>query len=156
MKIRQATEKDIPQMLANGRTFATAAYPQIPYDESSFLRDCEAMISDGLCIVAVDEDDVHLGGVGARKVPLFINDDFSFAMERFWWVSPEQRSSGVGLRLLMSIEQAAKDAGCSHLLMLSLVGPDATKADAIYAKAGYVMTEHVHSKVLRTWVSPVQ
>ncbi len=155
MRIRPATEKDIPQMLANGRTFATTAYPRIAYDEASFLHDCEAMIADALCIVAVDQNEVHLGGVGARKCPAFVNESYVFAMERYWYVAPEHRSSGVGLRLLMAIEQASKDAGCHELLMLSLVNEDVAKTDAMYSKAGYVPTEHVHSKVLRAWVSPV-
>lgn len=156
MIIRPATEKDIPQMLVNGRTFTEAAYPDIPYDEESFLRECAAMIADGLCIVAVDENDVHLGGVGARAGGAFVNESYRVAQERFWWVAPEHRSSGVGFRLLIALEQAARDAGCHRLMMLSLCNQDVDKADAIYRKCEYVKTEHAHAKVLLQWVSSTQ
>lgn len=134
----------MPQMLANARKFIdTTPYREFPYDEESMRSEFVSMMEHGLCVIA-EEDDIHLGGVGAVKGPLFLDKRVSIAGERFWWVEPNERAAGVGKALLQAIHVAAKEAGCTYLMMLSL--DDA--ADKLYAKLGFDEVEHAFMKRL--------
>jgi GNAT superfamily N-acetyltransferase len=148
MNIRLATEADIPQMLVNGRVFVeSTAYREMQYCEASMTRAFEQMINDGLCIIA-EVDGQHVGGVGAVKGPVFINEAITAANERFWWVVPDERAAGVGKALLMALHHYAKKAGCDYLLMIALHNEELLKVDAAYSKAGFVPSEHIYMKRL--------
>ena len=147
MLLRPANTSDIPQILANGKTFATSAYPGIPFDEETFFGCVMQMMNDGLLIVA-EENGEHFGGVGAIKGPLFINTSVSIAMERFWWVKPEHRASGIGRDLLKALEAAAKEQGCARVLMIALHNDELPFVDGFYKKFGYAPMEHFYAKVL--------
>lgn len=144
MNIRQATLDDLPQMLENARRFIDSTpYKDIPYDEESMRGEFLTMMEDGLCIVA-EVDGKHLGGVGAVKAPLFFNRSIQVAGERFWWVTPDDRAAGVGKSLLKAIHEAAKDAKCEYLMMLSL----ADSVGQIYLKLGFTEVERGYLKRL--------
>lgn len=147
MILRDARLDEIPQMVANGRAFAEAAYPEIPYDEASFIKCIHQMHAERLLIVA-EEDGVHLGGVGALTGTICINENVKVASERFWWVKPDQRAAGVGKSLLIAIEEASKEAGCQFQAMIALHNQDFPMIDGFYKKAGYRCAEHMYMKAL--------
>jgi GNAT superfamily N-acetyltransferase len=132
-------------MLANAQTFIDATAYKGLYDQESMRFSFLQMMEDGLCIVDAEEDGTHLGGVGAIKAPFFFNHAKSFAYERFWWVVPGDRGKGVGKGLLKAIHEAAKDAGCEYLMMISL--NDLT-VDGMYKQLGFTEVEHAHLKRL--------
>lgn len=145
MSIRPATLVDMPQMLLNARKFIdTTVYKDIPYNQDSMRDAFLQMLEDGLLLVA-EENGVHLGGVGAVRGPLYLNDRISIAQERFWWVEPSERSAGIGKGLLIAIEKAAKDAGCAYLCMIALAN---TGVEKVYEKFGYSLSEMNYLKAL--------
>lgn len=147
MIVRQANESDIPQILKNGRTFTESiGYDGIEYDEAEMLEATRQMMADGLLVIA-EVDGIHLGGVGALRTPVFMSKSV-LAMERFWWVVPDQRAYGVGKALLFAFEKAAKEAGCTHVAMIALENADLPKVSALYQKAGYAPSEHTFMKRL--------
>lgn len=149
MIIRPATSEDIPQMLVNGETFTKAAYPNIPYHAPSFNNCITQMRNDKLLLIA-EEDGIHLGGVGAVRGPLFINESLFAASERFWWVKPDKRAGGVGKALLAAIELAAAQARCDFLCMIALHNTDLPLVDGFYKAFGHSPSEHIYMKAL-TW-----
>lgn len=129
----------MPQMLANTRRFIEATpYKDIEVIDDDMRDEFLAMMEAGLLVIA-EEDGKHMGGVGAVASPLFINRSLVTASERFWWVAPEHRASGLGKVLFKAIYEAAKKSGCSHLVMFSLCDP---YVDALYEKAGMTKTDH--------------
>jgi GNAT superfamily N-acetyltransferase len=145
--VRQATEIDIPQILKNGRAFVESIkYDGIEYDEAEMLKAAQQMMADGMLVIA-EEDGYHLGGVGAVKTPVFMSNAV-IAMERFWWVVPDQRAAGVGKAVLFAFEKAAREAGCSHVAMIALEDENLPKVDGLYRKAGYAPFEHSYMKRL--------
>jgi GNAT superfamily N-acetyltransferase len=148
VNVRLATSEDIPQMLKNAQTFISAtAYREIAFCEASMTKAFQQMIADGLCIVA-EVDGYHLGGVGAVKGPMFLNESVIAAMERFWWVIPDERAFGVGKALLMALHHHAKQAGCEFLMMIALHNDELPKVDAAYTKSGFVPSEVTYLKRL--------
>lgn len=147
MLLRQADSTDLDQILANGKTFSESAYPDIPYDPESFFDCAMQMMADGLLIVA-EEDGQHMGGIGAIKGPLAINKHVTVAMERFLWMKPEHRKSGIGGILLDELEKAAKAQGCARILMIALEDESLPVVGGFYKKKGYRAMEHFFMKVL--------
>lgn len=146
--MRLADTSDLDQILANGKTFASSAYPSIPYDEESFFACAMQMINDKLLYVVTDETGNHLGGVGAVKGPTCINNSIVIATERFWWVKPEHRASGVGKQLLAKIQEAAKEQGCAELWMIALDDENLSFVDGFYRHEGFLRCDHMYRKVL--------
>jgi GNAT superfamily N-acetyltransferase len=71
--------------------------------------------------------------------------DYSLATELAWWVNPEERGSGLGLKLLEAFEYWAEEkAGCSLVSMSSLDD----KVGEMYTKQGYKLYERAYMKVL--------
>lgn len=137
--VRAATIEDVPQMLVNTQRFINETpYKDLELVNHDMQEELLAMINCGLCFVA-DQDGTHLGGVGAIKSPLFINHSIKMASERFWWVDPEHRDSGVGKSLFLAIYTAAKAESCDYLTMFSLADP---AVDKLYERAGMKKTDH--------------
>ena len=137
--IRAAVIEDIPQMLANTVKFLQATpYKYLEFVPGDMQEELLAMMNSNLCFIA-EADGVHLGGVGAVISPLFINNKILIAAERFWWVDPDSRDTGVGKSLFVAIYTAAKTVGCDYLTMFSLADP---AVDKLYERAGMVKTDH--------------
>ena len=132
-------------MLANAQRFISATpYSDIPFDEQSMEDAFVLMMECGLCIIDVDAEGNHLGGAGAIKGPLYFNNNVQIAMERFWWVVPDERAKGVGKALYQALESSAKDAGCTHLMMIGLDN----EVYQLYERLGFKKTEEVFIKRL--------
>lgn len=143
-----ADTSDITEILANGRAFATYAYPSIPFDEESFFACVMQMMNDKLLYVIRDEDGGHKGGVGAIKTTTFLNNKILIATERFWWVKPAHRASGIGKELLAKIQEAAKEQGCAELWMIALEDKNLPYVDGFYQHDGFARCDHMYRKAL--------
>jgi GNAT superfamily N-acetyltransferase len=145
--VRQAIEADIPQILVNGRRFVESLKYEFEYDPAEMEKAARQMMADGLLVIAVDDDGAHLGGVGAIRQPVFMSKSV-LAMERFFWVVPDQRAGGIGKALFYAFEKCAKESGCTDVAMIALEDESLHKVDALYRKAGYAPFEHTYMKRL--------
>lgn len=146
--VRLANSDDVKAIVRMGRAF-WAAIPyndRIPYCPDSLALTCGQMIEQGLLIYA--HTDKAVGALGALSSPLFTNREYLMAAELFWWVEPEQRNTGVGLRMLAKLEEAAKQAGVHRLSMMAVEGLEIDKAAALYQRCGYSPAERTWSKSL--------
>ena len=78
--------------------------------------------------------------------PAFWNPDVLIAQELGLWVEPELRNSGLGIKLLLSFEQKAKELGAKEITMIALESSDPTTVGSIYERLGYSKLEHTYSK----------
>lgn len=144
--LRGPEPEEFAMMAEKGREFhAASEYQRIPYCVESMIETFWSMYEKDMLIVAVEGDRV-VGGVGGLYAKLFFNKAVQIGCERFWWLEPENRSSMAGLLLLNGIEAAAKRAGCTEWMMLSL--DDGGIADKIYRRRGYKLVEHAYIKSL--------
>lgn len=124
-----------------------APFKSIPYDVTSMCRTFRDMQSQGLLLVAYDNEKV-IGGIGGVSGPAFFNHEFTIGSERFWWLDAAYRPSRAGLLLLRGIEEAARTAGCHYWSMLALEHSDPERAEFIYTRMGYERSERMYTKRL--------
>jgi GNAT superfamily N-acetyltransferase len=147
--VRHATGDDLDQVATLGGHFheQTAWAKRIPYSHSDAVIWAQTMMDHGLLIVA-DNGEKLVGVVGGLKHPFLNNRSYIIGAELLWWIEPEYRNGGLGKQLLLTIEQAAFEAGCRLWSMMTLEAVEPEKAGAIYKKLGYELTEHSYLKEL--------
>lgn len=145
--VRRALVSDIPQMVMIGRLFA---------DESGYAK--HGVIADPMRlheslkeILASDTKAAFVADLEGRIVGVAAAAQFSnyfssaiLGIELFWWVSDHTRGSRAAIGLLNSMEQWAREAGCSAFCMVDLAAVDGPAAK-IYRRRGYEIAE-------RTWI----
>lgn len=148
--VRPATPDDFLEMAEHGREWwlQTEFSRHIPYDPASIVESLHVLADSKMLLVAEAELDI-VGFVGGIVVPLYVNAAYKVGMERFWWVHPDYRRSGVGAQLLAGIEAAAKAAGCTLWSMIAMQCMDPERAGTIYESAGYHWTERTYTKELQ-------
>lgn len=144
IEIRAATLADIPECAKQGRRMHQfSPYRDIPYCEKSMHDTMAAQIAAGLLIVAFDGSSV-VGGIGGLTAPMFINRAHTMAFEQYWWVHEEHRGR-LGLRLLKTFEDRAKELHCSYVMMMTLSHND---IGVLYERLGYERFETGYVKRL--------
>lgn len=142
--IRPARIADLDQMCVNGEAFlASIGEGGVNYDKESMMNALCQCISDGMCFIA-DLDGLHLGGIGAILGPLPLNESVLCAVERFWWVSPDERAKGVGQQLLTALRDAAKAQGCQRLIMIALENDSLPLVEKAYLRFGLLPRERTY------------
>jgi GNAT superfamily N-acetyltransferase len=68
----------------------------------------------------------------------------TYATEMIWWVEPNYRKSGAGIRLLRAAERWAKDQGAVALQMIA----PTPEVGQIYAATGFEQIETLYQKAL--------
>lgn len=148
--IRPAGVEDIPTIASMGKAFFDeAAWSDVvEYVSEDCAASLLAMIEGEHGIVLVAEEAGQIVGMAGGVVcPLYFNRAHLSGQELFLWVKPGERR-GLGGRLLIALEQAAKDAGCQSWSMIALdrVEPEAT--GKLYERRGYRASEHSYIKRL--------
>lgn len=143
--IRNATIKDIPELLRMGeRFFNLSGYADnFSYDTYTTSEMFKTLIDTG-CLLT---DGKH-GMIGFIIFPIFFNKSQFLSQELFWWVDEEQRKTGLGVELLETAEKRATELGAKTMLMLSLDRLDGDRIGQLYEKMGYNKTEQIYSRGL--------
>lgn len=132
--IREATIEDMGQLMDYCRKFYVAsgwsAYAGFD-DEAMFATLREMMDSQEAVLLVCDG-----GFTGAFLFRPYFSADLA-AQERFWWVEPEKRGSGLATALRESLEAWARCVGAKTLCMSALEASNPEKVIAKYREAGY-------------------
>jgi GNAT superfamily N-acetyltransferase len=144
MLIRKATLLDLPRIseLAS-RSLVDGPYAGIIEDKPAQARKCaEAVMQNGTILLGEENGEV-VGVLG------FIRADHHFsgqpyAAELMWYVLPEHRAGGLGLKLLWEAERLAKAAGAKSM---AFTAPNDATA-ALYERFGYHKLEVTYQKDL--------
>lgn len=146
--IRQATHDDIDAIVEMARKFyATTSYAEwAEFCPDSAGALAATMIDSGTMLLA-DDGDKLLGMVGVFVVPFMFNREKVSAHEVIWWVEPEARSTGAGVKLLDAVEPMCKEIGVGAIQMMHLSNSP-PQAGALYESRGYKHSETSYTKVI--------
>lgn len=151
--IRLAHHADVPAIVEMGQRFlAFSRYGQLFNPEPAHV---EAAISglldsDWGHVVVATVDGKIVGFLLATLSTIWFAPEALTATELAWWVDPEARSSGAGIRLVRHFEQWARFRGarCASLCDLVIDGQEQPAADIIN-RLGYRVVERASMKELR-------
>ena len=110
--------------------------------ESAYFRWIEGHI--GLFLL---KDGEVIGGIAGLLIPYILNLDTFYFHEMFWYVDPEYRAKGWGIRLLTEAEREAKRRG-AKLIMMVHAHSMPQEMDSIYRRLGYRICETNYIKEL--------
>lgn len=151
MKIRNADEADIPQLLDMAAQFCEASghADNAAFDPASMERTLRGLIAgdDGILLVA--EHGGRLAGMaGGLVYPLYFAAGRVTGQELFWWVEPVFRGSGAALALLRGLEGAAQEKGAGTFIMGALESLRPGAVGSLYERSGYRPMEHLYLRRL--------
>lgn len=149
MIVRAATRSDVDAIVAMAeRFYAQTSYAGIvPLVKESAAGLAIVLMDHGVMLVAEQGERV-VGMVGLFLEPFTFNVAITVATELVWWVEPDARETGAGMALLAAIEPACRDKG-ADLIRMMLLHNSPPHAAALYARRGYVPTEHAFTKEIR-------
>jgi len=142
--IRDATEQDIPRLVAMGERFLTETVyrGRVPVDPATMARTLALLVATENGTVLVSErDGVVVGMIGLLLFENPISGELT-AGELFWWVEPEHR--GIGVRLLKRAEQWARRAGARKVHMIA----PTPEVGQLYDRLGYGYLEAAYQKAI--------
>lgn len=135
--IREATEGDIPALVAMGKEFIEkAGHAYDPACAEQMLR--QMVLDDSAVLLVNDNVTAMIGGLVYRH---FFNTEM-VAQELFWW------ANGGGLKLLDAFEEWAKSKGATKILMVCLDAIQPERVAKIYTRRGYAPLEHTFARTI--------
>jgi GNAT superfamily N-acetyltransferase len=144
MSIRAALQADIPRIIELGsRSLKDGPYAGIIKDIPAQAAKCaQEVMKNGKILLGEEEGEV-VGLLGF----VLANHHFSgqrYAAELMWFILPEHRKGGIGLKLLWQAEKEAKEMGAKDMLFTA---PNDQVA-ALYKRYGYDQLEVTYRKTL--------
>lgn len=148
MQVRQATERDVADIVRMSRAFyATTTYREYAdFNEESVTALAQALVADHVMLVA-ESDGAVVGMVGLFVVPFLFNGDHRMAHEVVWYVDPDAQGAGAGKALLAAIEPACKAKDATGIFMIHLSNSPPQAAE-IYQRMGYAHSETVYVRTI--------
>lgn len=152
MKIRFATQQDVPAFVDMGRRFhAMTRFCVYDYDAERVSKSLSAVLQNprgSHCFfVAEDSDGQAVGGlIGCIEQHFFSSQ--SVASVVHYDVLPEKRMGGAGVRLLIAFKQWAQNRGAVELSAGVNSGTDLPKLDKFLRRMGFKMTGGNYSLML--------
>lgn len=146
MRVRPASVDDTEACVEMAcRFIAEGPYRElVRVDEAHQARLVAYLLEHGGLFV-LEVDGVVEGMVGLSLVPLPVSGDLT-ATEIAWWVAPEHRGGGAGVRLWMAAEAWARAQAAVWIQMIAPHGAD--DVARMYRKRGYVPLETTWQKRL--------
>lgn len=136
--MREATKDDLPAVLRMGRAFAEAL--KVPCTAEAMTNTAEGLMDSEFAELFIADG----GMAGIVLFPDILSGRVN-ATELFWWVDPNKRGSGLGIRMLKGIEEWARAKGAEQISMMSMSGLD---IDDLYIRYGYEKRETTFVKDL--------
>lgn len=128
--------------------YAVSGYAEhIPFDADTCYNQLEVAMEQGMCFVA-DKGHELAGFIMGLAVPAMMNRNYLMGVELAWWVKPAYRNSPLSVKLLKSLESAAKSRGVVLWSMVCLDTQSPEKVGGMYERLGYHRTETTFSKAL--------
>ena len=144
MIIRKATIEDVPRLVEIGRHFLHASkYAQQIADNPEKATETLQAVVEKLGAIAVLENGTVQGMFAFVVFPHYFSGE-TFATELVWWLEPEARQPGLGLKLWEYAEKLATEMGADRMQM----GAPDDKVGRMYRMRGYKATEVCYEKRL--------
>jgi GNAT superfamily N-acetyltransferase len=145
--IRRAEIEDFDQILTMCAEFWTHTQFSEPFERSHTLSMVKMAYDSGLLAV-VDVSGNVVGFCAGIKSFLLGSTKAVTGTELAWWITPDHRGSGTGVRLLRFMERLAKGEGIKYWNMVSMQTSMPGEVNKMYEKMGYTLQESVYTKVI--------
>ena len=99
----------------------------------------KVFITEAVGVVAVQYDDI-IGCLGGFITPFLLNSESIVFQEIMWYVRPDKRQTGVGIKMLSKTMEIVKELGATHIVMAH-TGNNTTKLSQLYTKMGFEVLE---------------
>jgi GNAT superfamily N-acetyltransferase len=136
MNIREAANKDIPQLLE--------LYRQLSFEPEKYQKapkaDCRKMLKQmkkypNASLLVAEEDGEVVGTTFLAILPGFAHGTRPFSVIEYVVVDEKVRSKGVGRALMDECKRLAKEAGCYKIMLAS--SKQRTRAHKFYRDNGF-------------------
>jgi len=145
--IRYGLAEDIPEIVVMASKFwANTVYDE-DYCPATIKHMAEAAIEQELMVV-LEIDHAVVGFACGLKGALLGNSSIATGIELAWWVNEEHRKGSNGVRLLKSLELAAKEAGIKYWNVVFMESSMPEEVEGLYTALGYNKVETTYMKVL--------
>lgn len=144
--IREATEADLPELLAMGHRFISESrYREFILDNGEQLEKlAKHLLANPQGRVLVSQKNGELVGMlGMIVFPHHFSGELTGG-EVFWWVQPEEREGGAGLKLLRHAERLASSLGANKMQMVA----PTERIEKLYEALGYKKVETTYQRNL--------
>ena len=152
MKIRFATQEDIPTLVEMGRTFhKLTRFRVYDYNAEQVAANLRAVVENphgAHCFfVAMDETGATVGGLIGCVESHFFSDKLVASVIHYD-VLPEKRMGGAGLKLLTAFKKWAENRDAYELAVGINSGTNLPQMDSFLRKLGFQQTGGNYSMVL--------
>jgi GNAT superfamily N-acetyltransferase len=154
MRVRKATESDLPKYIVLAESFhmASPMHGVIGFDADGYSQFyLSSLQNDNVGIWLAEIDDEIVGICGALVYPMYFNPSALVVQELWWWLTPASRGSGAGGKMFKQIEEWAKERNASALFMIALEDSRAKKMENLYVRAGFKPMERTFIKEVTSW-----
>tara|TARA_R110000803_G_scaffold187624_1_gene249983 strand:- start:83 stop:523 length:441 start_codon:yes stop_codon:yes gene_type:complete len=145
--IRTATVNDFAKLELMCAEFWQHAPYDVEYKAGSATPFLEMCLSHELLFVAEKDGDI-IGFTAGCTIPLMGNIEILHGTELAWWVNPQHRGGSAGIRLLMALEDAARELGCMYWSMVFMETSMPKTVRGMYERLGYELKETSYGKRL--------
>jgi GNAT superfamily N-acetyltransferase len=144
--IREATLLDVPRIVELGRKFlADGPYKDQVDNPEQAMRFACSLVDNPKAAVLVAEQAARVVGVLAFIIyPHYFTGQLT-ANEMIWYIEPEARKGGIGMRLMWAGERLAKAMGA---IRMQFTAPTAEVGKLYERFCGYHQIEVGYEKVL--------
>lgn len=137
--IKEVTKEELPVAAEAGKRFFVESSIPGKLVSDVFVKNWSFFLDNGMGkIFGVYENEAMVGAIGGIIAP-DLNDGEICATEAFWFVTPENRGSGI--KLLLHFIKYAEEIGCVRLNMVHLFNEHADKLSKLYKKKGFSPVE---------------
>ena len=107
LTLREAKNSDIQSVVAMGARFhAKTVYGAMgPLDIETVVNRVHALVNGAGVVFIVSDGERDVGMIGAYLTAPWFNAQIKIALELFWWVEEDARSSGAGKMLMEALEE---------------------------------------------------
>ncbi len=155
--IRAATNDDIPAMVVYGDQFWTQTRyfaAGVEYDSETVLNQAFELIESGVVLMAEDQGRV-VGLMLVIIAPFPMNMHYLQAIEWVFYVDPEYRRGGLGVKLIAEAEKRLIEKDVKFFTMVSLTNVTPKAANQLYESLGFEHSETNFTKDLSWQHSPL-
>lgn len=142
MIIRRAVVSDLPGVHEMMESFQAEGLEEytLGHNRESAGAAAELFIRQHIGVVAIQDDKV-IGCLGGCVTEFMLNSDSIVFQEILWYVAPEKRSTGVGIKMLYKTMELAKEVGATHMILAHTGKVLPEMLSKLYGKLGFEVLE---------------
>lgn len=131
-----------------GKSFTSEAKHPGGFSTSRFVANWQAMITYGMGVIFVTEEGNRITGTIGIGLMQDGFSDIPVALEQFWYVLPEFRTTRAGVELFRAFEKLGQQLKVKSLILVHLANVGADRLEDFYLKRGYHLVEKTYRKEL--------